>query len=53
MFCLMCKVKNILETYECVIFDKKFVQHKIKMDTEVTEGSWKPAYQEFMLKSLN
>lgn len=49
----MCKVKNILDTYECVIFDKKFVHHKVKEDTEQTEGSWKPPYQELILKIIH
>lgn len=43
-------MKIVLETYECVIFDKKIVQHKTK-DKDVVQGTWKPAYQEYILKS--
>lgn len=48
--CLLCKAKNVLEVYECVIFDKKFVPTK---DKELVRGSWKPAYQEQILKGNN
>lgn len=47
--CKLCLAKTQLETYECVIFDKRFVQHA-KDDTEVTQGSWKSPYQETILK---
>lgn len=45
--CLLCKAKIVLETYECVIFDKEFVPTN---DKAAVRGSWKPAYQELILK---
>lgn len=50
MLCKMCLAKLQLETYECVIFDKRFVQHA-NDDTEITQGTWKMSHQEAIIKS--
>lgn len=44
--CELCKAKNQLDTYECVIFDKKI------SFGENVEGTWQPSYQEAILKAL-
>lgn len=44
--------KRQLETYECVIFDKKLVENADQLESgAMIRGTWKPAYQECILKS--
>lgn len=44
----MCEVKQILLKYECLIFDKTFVDD-IKRDNL---GNWNPSFQETMLRGM-
>ncbi len=46
--CLLCQVKQVLLKYECLIFDKTFVDD---IDRE-NLGSWNPSFQEAMLRGM-
>lgn len=50
MHCKMCTVKNQLEIYECIIFDKRFVENSHEFAGALLHGSWKPSFQEYILK---
>jgi E3 ubiquitin-protein ligase SHPRH len=45
--CHLCLLQNELNKYECVIFDKHLQENKT-----VSDGSWKPSYQELILKCM-
>lgn len=48
--CKLCLAKRQLEAYECVIFDKKLIENSDELET-IIRGTWKPSYQECILKS--
>lgn len=45
--CELCQAKSLLIEYECKIFDKSFNEEK-----QEGEGTWKPSWQECVVKSL-
>lgn len=45
--CLLCEIKENLKRYECIIFDKTFVEG----DDKENVGTWNPTLQESILKS--
>lgn len=46
--CLLCQVKQVLLKYECLIFDKTFVDD---VDRE-NLGNWNPSFQEAILRGM-
>ncbi|KAJ6644541.1 E3 ubiquitin-protein ligase SHPRH, partial [Pseudolycoriella hygida] len=46
--CLLCQVKKVLLKYECLIFDKTFVEDVEKENS----GNWNRSFQEGMLRVL-
>lgn len=50
----MCKTKKQLELYECVIFDKKYMDNADELRSGAkVQGSWKPSFKECILKGKN
>lgn len=45
--CQLCQVKILLVEYECKIFDKTF-----NVDKNEGDGTWKPSYQEWIIRNL-
>lgn len=45
--CELCQAKSLLIEYECKIFDKSFNEEK-----QEGEGTWKPSWQECVVRSL-
>lgn len=48
--CQLCRIKDKLNEYECIIFDKTIVGDKIGLDK--ARGTWNPSFQEIILKTL-
>ncbi|XP_055534746.1 E3 ubiquitin-protein ligase SHPRH [Wyeomyia smithii] len=46
--CVLCKVKTILNQYECVIFQKQFME-----STNTTEGSWQMTSNEVIIRQIH
>ncbi|XP_058831485.1 E3 ubiquitin-protein ligase SHPRH [Topomyia yanbarensis] len=46
--CVLCEVKTVLNHYECVIFQKQFME-----STNTTEGSWQMTSQEMIIRQIH
>ncbi|KAL9701718.1 hypothetical protein quinque_005159 [Culex quinquefasciatus] len=46
--CVLCKVKRTLNLYECMIFQKHFIE-----ETNTTEGSWQMTVQEVIVRQIH
>ncbi|XP_058460410.1 E3 ubiquitin-protein ligase SHPRH [Malaya genurostris] len=46
--CVLCEVKTVLNQYECVIFQKQFME-----STNTTEGSWQMTAQEMLIRQIH
>ncbi|XP_055627280.1 E3 ubiquitin-protein ligase SHPRH [Toxorhynchites rutilus septentrionalis] len=46
--CVLCEIKTTLNLYECVIFQKQFME-----STNTTEGSWQMTVQELIIRQIH